>query len=50
MQIEVPVGAFLLSGLVLDEVFRLYGGFGHIFKTARLERGIWRLSIAFWNG
>ena len=37
MQIEVLVGVFLLSGLVLDETFRLHSGFGHIFKTAGSE-------------
>lgn len=27
------VGVSLLSGIVLDGVFRLHGVFGHIFKT-----------------
>lgn len=43
MQIEVLVGVFLLSGPVLDGIFGLHSGFVHIFKTAGLEGGIWRL-------
>lgn len=50
MQIEVRVGVSLLSGLVLDGVFKLHGVFGHIVKTNWPGRGIWRLCVAFWGG
>lgn len=46
LQIEVRVGVFLRSGLVLDEFFRLHDGFEHIFKNGWVGGWggwVWRL-------
>lgn len=45
LQIEVRVGVFLRSGLVLDETFRPHDGFGDIFKTAGSGEGGWDLAF-----
>lgn len=48
LRIEVPVGVFLLSGLVLDGIFRLHDAF--LKRLGGWGKGIWRFSIAFWDG